>query len=185
MLKRFWKSKLSDYICGILIAVPLALVLRATFVQAYRVSSGSMEPTLQAGDFLFAWKLTAPMRDAVVIFHVPGSTDYIKRCVALAGDTVEVRNKDLYINRIFIPLPLSAFHSDPDTIRTQGYPRDFFGPYVVPANHFFVMGDNRDDSKDSRFIGAIPNGQFIGIAMFTYFSMDSTGVHDERMFRGL
>ncbi len=185
MKKRITKAGFMQYVFFITVAVCIGLFLKFTTVQAYRVMSGSMEPTLQTGDFLFAWKLTTPMRNAVVIFHVPGHMDYIKRCVALAGDTVEVRNKDLYINSVLIPLPPQAYYSDPDTIFTEGYPRDFFGPYVVPANHFFVMGDNRDDSKDSRFLGAIPNEQFIGIAMFTYFSMDSTGVHDERIFRGL
>lgn len=182
---RITKTGIMQYGFSITVAVCIALFLRITTVQAYRVMSGSMEPTLQTGDYLFTWKLTKPQRNAVVIFQVPGHMDFIKRCVALAGDTVEMRNKDLYINSVLIPLPPQAFHSDPDTIFTQGYPRDFFGPFVVPANHFFVMGDNRDDSKDSRFIGAIPNEHFIGIAIFTYFSMDNAGVHGERIFRSL
>jgi signal peptidase I len=144
-----------------------------------------MTPTLQTGDFIIVYKLGTLAVDDIVVFHVPErNTDFVKRCVALAGDTVEVRNKDLFVNNVFIPLPPQAVHGDTKTYPKQNSPRDFFGPYVVPNDHFFVMGDNRDDSFDSRYLGAIPNDQIVGLAVCTYWSWNN-GLHAERIFCGL
>jgi signal peptidase I len=183
-MKRFFRSRFFEYVLVLSIALGIALLVRVTTVQAYRVKSGSMEHTLQKGDFLFVWKIATIHRGDVVVFSVPGTDDYIKRCVALAGDTVEVRAKVLIINSRLVPLPPGAWNCDTTFMAKDSCQRDFFGPYVVPAGHFFVMGDNRDDSYDSRFLGAIPNERFVGIATFTYFSWDN-GPHFGRMFRKL
>jgi signal peptidase I len=184
IMKRFFSSRLFDYILVAIVTFAIAYLLKVTTVQAYRVSSGSMEHTLQEGDFLFVWKLATIQRGEIVVFHVPDHEDYIKRCVALAGDTVEVWNKDLCVNGQIVPLPHNAWYSDSEYIPIDKSVRDYFGPYIVPSNHFFVMGDNRDDSYDSRFLGAIPNERFVGVATITYFSWHN-GPHLERMFRGL
>mgnify|MGYP006277954431 CR=1 FL=1 len=177
----------------IAIAVLLAVVIKTSIVEAYKIPSQSMEDTLLVGDFLLAnkfvygaqlpfvdWRLPAvdqPEQGDIVIFIFPrdGVTKYIKRCVAVGGDTVEVRNKQLFVNGDRFPDP-----EDAKFIERQVVPRgpggsdsrDNFGPYVVPPRHYFMMGDNRDNSYDSRYWGPVHESLVLGQAMVIHWSWD-------------
>jgi len=178
------------------IPVAIALVIRATLVQAYHIPSGSMENTLFPGDFVLAEKLTfgptvpgripalsahlpsvripgfrAPKPGEIVIFESPRDpdVDLIKRCVATAGQIVEVRDKQLFVDGQPAPIPPGSKHVDARSVA----PRDRFGPYRVPPDHFFAMGDNRDNSFDSRFFGAVPLANLRARPLAVYFSWNA------------
>lgn len=182
------------------IAIFLAILIRSTFLQAYHIPSGSMEDTLLVGDYFIGDKLTFgtqipdrlplmntklpslrlpgftdPSSGDIVVFEKPrdASLDMIKRCVATAGQTVEIKNKIVYVdgNR-FENLP-GVKHEDPHVYKRQDWSRDNFGPYRVPPGHIFVMGDNRDNSDDSRFWGPVPLEKVKACPRFIYFSWDN------------
>lgn len=188
---RFW-----DFVKQMAIALVLALCIKTSIVEAYKIPSGSMEDTLLIGDFLLANKfvygsrLPIPFMDIrlpeirdpepgdVVIFKYPldPSINYIKRCVAVGGQTVEIRNKQLYVDGVAQPLPKYAKYEDgygPDgngmEPATRGR-RDNMAPVKVPPGHFFMMGDNRDRSSDSRFWGFVPRSNILGKAMIIHWS---------------
>ncbi len=170
-----------------MIAFVIAMALRSSVVQAFWVPSGSMLPTIQIGDHLFvnklAYRVRVPFigtalcrtgeleRGEVVVFVSPvdRKTDLIKRVVAVQGDRVEVRNKKLYVNGEPAK-DQHAYFAESD-IKPVG-PRDNFGPVVVPKGKFFVMGDNRDRSYDSRFWGFADTRDIKGKATFIYWSRD-------------
>jgi signal peptidase I len=173
---------------SLLFAVLVALLVRSSVVEAFWVPSGSMLPTIQIGDHLFVNKLAYGMhlpfvgqevtqwrplhRSDIVVFTSPvdHSTDLIKRVIAVGGDTVEVRNKRLFINGEEVPDPHAHF-SDPQL--RSNVPRDNFGPVTVPPGKFFVMGDNRDQSYDSRYWGFADERDVKGQATFIYWSWNS------------
>ncbi len=177
------KSKFREYTEIVVTAVVLALIVRALIIQSYHIPSESMEDTLLKGDFLFASKFIygakIPFIDArlpavrdpkpgdIVIFKFPGDrkTDYIKRCVAVEGQTVEVRGKTLYVDG-------RAVEEDFPKFIQQNTPRRDYGPTKVPPGHIFVMGDNRDNSFDSRYWGPLDRKLLRGKALFIYFSVD-------------
>ncbi|RKZ32544.1 signal peptidase I [bacterium] len=167
------KRKLVSWV-SFALAIAIALILRATMIQAFTIPSGSMEDSLLIGDFLLGEKITyhfrAPYRGEVIIFRhprIPGR-DLIKRCIAVENDTVEVRDKILYVNGEKVPLPAEGKYSDP-----RIFPRrDNFGPYVVPKDCVFAMGDNRDNSEDSRFWGPVPLENLKARPLFVYLSID-------------
>lgn len=180
------RSALRQNIQSFTVAIVVALAIRSSVVQAFWVPSGSMLPTIQIGDHLFVNKLAyavhlpfigtevmkirEPVRGEIVVFVSPvdHSTDLIKRVVAVAGDTVEVRSKKLLVNGE--PVEDShAYFAEPTV--TQG-PRDNFGPVKVPPGKFFVMGDNRDRSLDSRYWGFASVADIKGRATFIYWSRD-------------
>ncbi len=183
------RSKLREYFEAIVVAVALALFFRQFFIQAFRIPSSSMESTLLVGDFLFVNKflygaqipftqvrlpaIRAPRRGDIIVFKSPtDGRDFIKRCVAVAGDTVAIRNKVLYVNGA--PQDESfTQHTDPNIRMPSHDPRDFMGPIVIPAGRIFMLGDNRDNSHDSRYWGALPVQNVRGKAMFIYFSIDT------------
>ena len=171
------KPIVREYTEIILMAVFLAFFVRTFFVQAFKIPSESMEDTLLVGDFLFANKFVygakLPLVDArlpavrdprpgdIIIFKYPGDnrTDYIKRCVAVEGQTVELRGKALYVDGI-----------QQDENYAKYYHGSRFGPFKVPSGHIFMMGDNRDNSADSRVWGPLDKKLILGKAMFIYFS---------------
>jgi signal peptidase I len=134
--------------------------------------TGSMENTIITGDRfivdLNAYRHKDPQRGDVVMFLLPldSSTAYVKRCVAVGGDTVQMVHKELYVNSIKEILPSNAKHVDSGMDER----RDEFGPYVVPANCLFMLGDNRDDSYDSRFWGPVPIDLITGKGVRVFFS---------------
>jgi len=187
--KKESKSIIKEYVEAIVVAVLLALCIRTFIVQAFKIPSGSMLPTLQIGDHLLVnkfiyglrmpftgqllipWK--SPVRGDVVVFRFPKDRDidYIKRVVAVAGDKVEVVNKHLIINDAEV-VDLQAHFATKDVLGSAVSPRDNFGPVTVPAGKIFVMGDNRDNSYDSRFWGFVDYSDILGKAFILYWSWD-------------
>lgn len=184
------KGKLRENIEAIVIAVILAMFIRTFVVQAFKIPSGSMQDTLLVGDYIlvnkFIYGVKAPFTDYtvipvkdprrgdVVVFRYPEdpSKDFIKRVVAVGGDTVEIRHKQVYVNGERQELP-QAIHVDARMIPQSVQPRDFFGPVTVPEDKLFTMGDNRDESNDSRFWGFVDVSALRGKAFMIYWSWDS------------
>ncbi len=208
------KSSLREKIESWVWTILIILLLRAFVVQAYVIPTGSMEDTLLPGDFLLVTKFDygleipytgikpitwgTPHRGDIVVFRYPfDGRDFIKRIVALPGDTVKIRNKVVYINGKPLKEPYAVFKDstvyplppDVDTsletmqrlwlshkfMMGMNFIRDNFGPVVVPPEHVFVMGDNRDFSYDSRFWGPLPVKDLKGRPLIIYFSWDSGG----------
>ncbi len=183
------KSVVREYAEAIVIAVLLALFIRSFVVQAFKIPSGSMLSTLQIGDhllvnkFIYGVKLPVtgtvvipwkdPKRDDIVVFKYPKdrSVDYIKRVVGITGDTIEIKNKQLYINGKAVENPHIQF-TDKNIMKANAGPRDNMGPVKVPEGSIFVMGDNRDNSYDSRFWGFVPLKDVLGKAFILYWSWD-------------
>ncbi len=167
-----------DWIKDIVIALIIALIIRALFVQAFRIPSGSMIPTLLIGDHILVEKVTyrfrEPKRFEIIVFKFPldRKVDYIKRIIGLPGDVVKIVNKQVYVNGHKLNEPYVQ-HTDPNVVPADVSPRDNYGPVKVPKGHLFVMGDNRDNSYDSRFWGFVPIKDVIGRAFIIYFSCDS------------
>lgn len=184
------KSIVREYAESIIIALLLALVIRTYLVQAFKIPSGSMEDTLVIGDHLLVnkfiygtkvpftdsqiIKVRDPRRGDVIVFEYPvdPSKDFIKRVIGTPGDVVEERDKKVYVNGILYQNPHEV-HKENDIIPKEQNPRDTFGPITVPANSYFVMGDNRDRSYDSRFWGFVTRDKIKGLAFIKYWSWDS------------
>lgn len=182
------KSIVREYVEAILVAVILALVIRTFLVQAFRIPSRSMEDTLLVGDFLLADKITYGAKIPFTNFRLPGlrdprpgdivifqwpkdpKRDFIKRCVATAGQTVEIRDKALYVDNERVPDPSKAKHVRPGMLPRGMGPRDNYGPFKVPPGALFMMGDNRDDSSDSRYWGTLAMKYVKGRALIIYWS---------------
>lgn len=188
------RSKVREYAEAIAIAIVLALFIRTYIVQAYKIPSGSMLETLQIGDHLlvnkfiygiripFSHKHMLALRDVrrgdVVVFKYPEdeTKDFIKRVVGLPGDTVEVIDKTVYLNGEPYVIPAEQ-HTDPMSFPAELQPRDNLGPVTVPPDSFFVMGDNRDHSLDSRFWGFVHRYQLLGKAVVIYWSWNPDTGH--------
>jgi signal peptidase I len=171
--KPLWR----EYVETAVLAIVAAVLLRMFVVSAYRVSSASMEDTLSEGDYIFVNKLayeygSEPEAGDVIVFKYPNNPerDYIKRIVALPGQMVEVVDKVVYVDNQVATIPANSKNIDLKILPADLSFRDNFGPYTVPVEQFFVMGDNRDDSKDSRFWGSVPRDNIKGKAVFTYWS---------------
>jgi signal peptidase I len=183
------RSVVREYVEAALWALVLTFILRAFVIQAFRIPSASMQDTLLIGDFLFVNKfeygpkipfthirlpgLRQPRRGDVIVFQFPQdpSKDYIKRCIATQGESLEIHDKRVAVNGRELREPY-AIHSDAN-IRPAGYDfRDNFGPFKVADKQLFMMGDNRDNSNDSRYWGALPMDLVKGHAMFIYWSWD-------------
>ncbi len=181
------KSALRDNVETLLWSVVMVFLLRAFVVQAFKIPSESMVPTLLVGDYLFVNKfvygpkipfthvrlpgLRAPKRGDIIVFQYPPqpNMDFIKRCIATEGQTVEIRQKRVYVDGQPLVEPY-AHHDDPRVLPIEVAPRDSMPPRVVPKGALFMMGDNRDNSLDSRFWGFVDMDLVKGPAMFTYFS---------------
>jgi signal peptidase I len=190
------KSTLREYFESIVIAVILALFIRTFVVQAFKIPTGSMENNLLIGDHLLVNKFVlaptesrversilpigAIRRGDVIVFKYPEDPDrdFIKRVIGLPGETVELREKKVYVNGKALDEPYahylqpaaeeSALHEV-----TSSDVRERYGPVTVPANQYFVMGDNRDNSQDSRYWGFLPRANVKGRALLIYWSYEA------------
>jgi signal peptidase I len=146
--------------------------------RVYRMPTGGMEPTLLIGDYLFTdskyFKKNEPQRRDLVIFRNPKklSQDFIKRVIALEGEKIEIKNKQVYINDKALPESY-VVHND---VNFGVATRDDFGPVLVPTNHCFVLGDNRDNSMDSRYWGFIPLSNIKAKPLYIYWAKDKSRI---------
>ena len=191
----FKKSTVREYFETIVIAVTLALFVRTWVVQAFKIPTGSMENNLLIGDHLLVNKFVfapAPAalekailpvdvveRRDIVVFKYPDQPDrdFIKRVIGLPGETIELRNKKVYVNGNPLDEPyvhfLEAAHGSSEV--TSFDVRERYGPVTVPAGQYFVMGDNRDNSQDSRYWGFLPRHYIKGKALMIYWSYEAEG----------
>jgi len=183
------KSIIREYTESIIIAVLLALVIRTYLVQAFKIPSGSMEDTLAIGDHLLVnkfiygtkipftatsvIKIRDPRQGDVIVFEYPEdpSKDFIKRVVGTPGDVVEGKGKKVFVNGKPFENPHEV-HKEKEIIPKEMNPRDTFGPVTVPPGSYFMMGDNRDRSYDSRFWGFVKRDKIKGLAFIKYWSWD-------------
>jgi len=196
------KSTLRENIEAIIIAVILALFIRTFLIQAFKIPSGSMKNTLLIGDHILVNKFTygvkIPFTDGktlislsdpeprdIVVFKYPEDPkkDFIKRVIGVAGDTIEIKDKKLYVNGNLQEDEPYAIYKDPKIIPGHFTVRDNFGPITVPENSLFVMGDNRDNSHDSRFWGFVDLEAVRGKAFLIYWSWnrEAFGVRWDRL----
>lgn len=184
------KSKVQEYIEAIIIAILIAVVIRTFIIQAYKIPSRSMVPALLVGDHLLVNKfiygikipiirkiilpISDPKRGDIIVFIYPNdrTKDYIKRVIGVGGDKIEIKNKDIFINDKPYKDPFGIY-SDNVTYPAVMQPRDNFGPVNVPQGSLFVMGDNRDESADSRFWGFVDLKDVEGKALIIYWSWNS------------
>ena len=189
----FQKSTVREYFESIIVAVILALFVRTFVFQAFKIPTGSMKPNLLVGDHLlvnkFIFAPTAsplerailPMRPIergdVVVFKFPEEPDrdFIKRVIGLPGDALELKNQTIHINGMPLIEPYAHYLFPPVAEgQADGFDlRRKYGPVTVPDGHYFMMGDNRDDSQDSRFWGFLPAAYVKGRALFIYWSFDT------------
>jgi signal peptidase I len=178
------------------------LIIRSFVFEPFRIPSGSMMPTLLQGDYIFVKKYTyglrlpviekkiietgEPKRGDVVVFRLPSdpSINYIKRVIGLPGDEIVYANHHLAVNGVPVPLELDAGAPASQILKetlgdrqheimvTDPQRNAMEGTYKVPANHYFMMGDNRDNSRDSRYIGPIPESNLVGQAVRIWMHMD-------------
>jgi len=166
-MKPWWRELIETLIWALI----LALILRTFVVQAFWIPSGSMIPTLMPGDRVlvakFWYHFTEPKRGQIVVFKYPldPTRDFVKRLIALPGDTVEIKNGVVYIDDVPLEEPYVKN-------------RDFFSmeKITVPNGQYFVMGDNRPNSQDSRFWGFVPKNYLRGPAFFRYWPLSRLGV---------
>ena len=192
------KSIVREYAEAVIIALILALFIRTFVIQAFKIPSGSMKDTLLIGDYILVTKFSygihipneilftniklfpdyrlfaeAPERGDIIVFKYPRdeSRDFIKRAIGLPGDKLEIKRQKVYINNKPIDDPW-ANHQEPPGLGLLP-PRDDFGPILIPDGHLFVMGDNRENSQDSRFWGFLDMNKIKGKAVIIYWSWDS------------
>ena len=183
------KKFIKEYLEPIVIAVLIALFIRAFIVQAFKIPSSSMEPTLQVGDHLLVnkfiygikfpfvgtkyFQFKKPQRGDIIVFIYPKdrSKDFIKRVIGTEGEKVQITRNKIYINNQLIEDPWGRYDERaPSSKYLQ--PMEIFGPVTVPVNSVFVLGDNRDNSQDSRFWGFVNVNEVKGKALIIYFSWD-------------
>jgi len=191
------KTVVREYAEALIIALILALLIRTFIIQAFKIPTGSMEPTLLVGDHLLVTKFSysvhipneipftsiqlfpdyhffasVPERGNIVVFKYPEdeSKDFIKRVIGLPGETIQVIQQRVYINDKLLKEPY-AYHSQPPSLNSGS--RDNMPPLRIPEGHIFVMGDNRENSHDSRMWGTLDLSKLRGKAQWIYWSWDS------------
>ena len=195
-MSEFKKSTIREYFESIVIAVILALFVRTFVVQAFKIPTGSMENNLLIGDHLLVNKFVygpartsleravlpigAIRRGDVLVFKYPEQPDrdFIKRVIGLPGDSLEVREKKVYVNGTALDEPYAHYlspASEGSALHevTSFDVRERYGPVTVPPGHYFMMGDNRDNSQDSRYWGFLPSENIKGKALLIYWSFES------------
>ncbi len=183
------KKIIKEYLEPIAVAILIALFIRTFVVQAFKIPSSSMEPTLQVGDHLLVnkfiygikfpfietkyFQFKKPQRGDIIVFIYPKdrSKDFIKRVIGTEGEKIEIVHNKIYVNNQLIDDPWG--HYDERSASTKYLqPMERFGPVMVPVNSVFVLGDNRDNSQDSRFWGFVNGNEVKGKALIIYFSWD-------------
>jgi signal peptidase I len=175
VIKPWWRETLETIVW----ALALALIIRTFVIQAFWIPSGSMLPTLQVGDRVLVAKFwmwfATPKRGDVYVFKYPEdpSRDFIKRIVALPGDTVDIRDGVVFVNGFPTDEPYVVY-KDRYTMR----PNRFYPtvPFTVPENKYFALGDNRPNSQDGRFWGYVPAEDIHGPAFFRYWPLKRIGL---------
>ena len=178
MNKEYWVSEAKEWGQSILVALLLTLVIRTYVIQAFKIPSGSMRPTLMEGDKLFVnkyiYRFKPMQRGDIVVFKFPGDPkkDFIKRLVALEGETVEIQDGKIFVDGKVL--------DDPATFgKFYYYNHDPFGgpneKIKVPEGSFYVLGDNSANSTDSRFWGFVPKKNFLGKAVFRWWPLQKIG----------
>jgi signal peptidase I len=183
------KKFVKEYLEPIFTAILIALFIRTFVVQAFKIPSSSMEPTLLVGDHILVNKFTygitipftnykffqykKPQRGDTVVFIYPKDTskDFIKRVIGTEGEKVEIVRNKIYINNRLIGDPWGRYSEKNDWMRYL-QPMEKYGPIIVPKDSLFVLGDNRDNSQDSRFWGFVNVEAVKGKAFLIYFSWD-------------
>jgi signal peptidase I len=192
MTEKKTKSSLRENTEAVVIAIIIAMFIRTFIIQAFKIPSGSMLETLQIGDqilvnkFIYGVKIPFtngktlisikdPQKGDIVVFKYPEdpSKDFIKRVVATQGDTLEIRDKKLYVNDTLVEGEEYAQYKTDKIYSGMVSPRDNLRKIKVPENNFFVMGDNRDNSHDSRFWGFVDLKAVRGKALIIYWSWNS------------
>jgi signal peptidase I len=192
------RSLLFEYLEALLIAVIFAVFARTWAFQAFKIPTGSMEENLLIGDHILVNKFVygpaaSPLerfllpvhtvrRGDVVVFKFPEdpTRDFIKRCIGLPGDEIEIVDKTVFVNGKKVEDQGYTYHSDLHTYPRSDFlesgmrQRDNFGPMVVPPGSYFFMGDNRDNSNDSRFWGTVPAEYIKGRAFVVYWSFENS-----------
>ncbi|HSW38520.1 MAG TPA: signal peptidase I [Acidobacteriota bacterium] len=180
----FRKSTVREYFESIITVAIIALFVTTFVVQAFKIPTGSMESNLLIGDHLLVNKYVyspaagfisrilpynEPQYGDVVVFKYPDKPEvaYVKRLIGMPGDRVEMVGRSVYINGQELAEDYTQ-HTDPGSIHAH------YGPFHVPENHFFTLGDNRDNSQDSRFWGFVPREYFLGRAFMIYWSFETS-----------
>lgn len=167
----------------------LPFLFRTFIVQAFKIQSGAMAPTLLNGDWVLVDKkahtLNRLARRDIIVFEFPKdpSKKFVQRIIGLPGETIEIRDKALFVNGVPLEENYTVF-ADPRILPAGSgilpldtMPRDNFGPITVPEDHLFVMGDNRDQSFDSRFWGFVAVSKVKGKVITIYWSWDKKRMH--------
>ena len=176
MIRKKLKSNVLEYVQVIVLALIIAFVLRAFLISAYKIPSKSMENTLLSGDFILvnklAYNFADPQPGDIMVFKYPLNPEktFIKRCIATEGQTVQIVKKILYVDGKRFNNPKWENFTDPLVLPQEYSTRDNFGPYQVPKGQIFVLGDNRDESRDSRFWGFLEKRHIIGKPIIIYWS---------------
>lgn len=173
------KSELFEWIKALAIAFFLAVIIRFVLFTPIVVDGESMMPTLQNGERMIVNKLGSIHRFDIVVFHAPEKKDYIKRVIGLPGDTLAYKNDQLYINDQRVAEPyLAAYKNeiiDGGTLTEDFTLEEYTNYQKIPAGYYFVMGDNRRNSKDSRYIGLVAEEQLVGKANIVFWPIDQFG----------
>jgi signal peptidase I len=183
------KKFIKEYLEPIAIAILIALFIRTFVVQAFKIPSSSMEPTLQVGDHLLVnkfiygikfpfigtkyFQFKKPQRGDIIVFIYPKdrSKDFIKRVIGTEGEKVEIIQNKIFINDTKIDDPWGHFDERSQSAKYL-HPMEKHGPFLVPKEFLFVLGDNRDNSQDSRYWGYVNVNEVKGKALIIYFSWD-------------